>query len=62
MSCGSSWRPGRHVEIDETLVGGKLRHHGKGKHRLNKTTVFGIIERDGGRMVAGPCPTKAFTR
>ena len=48
--------PGKHVEIDETLVGGKLRHHGKGKHRLNKTTVFGIIERDGGRMVAGPVP------
>jgi transposase-like protein len=46
---------GKHVEVDETLVGGKLRHHGKGKHRVNKTTVFGIIERDG-RMVAGPVP------
>jgi transposase-like protein len=46
---------GRHVEVDETLVGGKLRHHGKGKHRMNKTTVFGIVERDG-RMVAGPVP------
>jgi len=21
---------GKHVEVDETLVGGKLRHHGKG--------------------------------
>jgi transposase len=47
--------PGKHVEVDETLVGGKLRHHGKGKHRVNKTTVFGIVERDG-RMVAGPVP------
>ncbi len=47
--------PGRHVEVDETLVGGKVRHHGPGKHRVNKTTVFGIIERDG-RMVAGPVP------
>ena len=46
---------GKHVEVDETLVGGKLRHHGKGKHRVNKTTVFGIIEREG-RMVAGPVP------
>ena len=46
---------GRHVEVDETLVGGALRHHGKGKHRKNKTTVFGIVERNG-RMVAGPVP------
>lgn len=46
---------GKHVEVDETLVGGALRHHGKGKHRKNKTTVFGIVER-GGRMVAGPVP------
>ena len=47
--------PGSHVEVDETLVGGKLRHHGKGKHRANKTTVFGIVQRDG-RIVAGPVP------
>jgi len=46
---------GKHVEVDETLVGGRLRHHGKGKHRLNKTTVFGIVERDG-RVIAGPVP------
>jgi hypothetical protein len=47
--------PGKHVEVDETLVGGKLRHRGKGKHRVNKTTVFGMIERDG-KMRAGPVP------
>jgi hypothetical protein len=47
--------PGKHVEADETLVGGKLRHHGKGKHRVNKTTVFGMVER-GGKLRAGPVP------
>jgi transposase len=46
---------GKHVEADETLVGGRLRHHGKGKHRVNKTTVFGMVERDG-RLIAGPVP------
>ena len=54
-SRGKLGGPGKHVEVDETLVGGKLRHHGKGKHRVNKTTVFGIVERDG-RMIAGPVP------
>ena len=54
--CGPIDGPGKHVEIDEALVGGNLRHHGKGKHRLNRTTVCGIIGRDGGRMVAGPVP------
>jgi hypothetical protein len=46
--------PAKRVEVDETLVGGKLRHRGKGRHRANKTTVSGIIERDG--PVAGPVP------
>jgi hypothetical protein len=50
---------GKHVEIDETLVGGVYRNHGKGKHRANKTTVFGMIERDG-RMVAGPVPDETI--
>jgi transposase len=50
---------GKHVELDETLVGGKFRHHGKGKHRKNKTTVFGIVERDG-RIVAGPVPDETI--
>jgi transposase len=49
---------GKHVEVDETLVGGRLRHHSSGQHRQNKTVVFGIIERDG-RMVAGPVPDES---
>ena len=37
---------GRHVEIDETLMGGEA--HGKGKgYQGNKTIVFGMVERDG---------------
>ena len=45
---------GKHVEADETLVGGKLRHHGKGKHRLNKTTVFGMVEQRWSRFLRQP--------
>ena len=39
-----------HIETDETYVGGKPRKHGKRgefKYRTIKTTVFGMIERDG---------------
>jgi hypothetical protein len=52
--------PAKRVEVDETLVGGKLRHRGKGKHRAYKTTVSGIIERDG--PVAGPVPDEPSSR
>ncbi|HKW36377.1 MAG TPA: IS1595 family transposase [Burkholderiales bacterium] len=41
----------RHVELDETYVGGKIRHfkgHGKGEYLKNKATVFGMVERNGG--------------
>ncbi len=48
---------GKHVEIDETLFGGKLRHRGKGKHRVNKATVFGTVERED-HMIAGPVPER----
>jgi hypothetical protein len=48
--------PGKHVEIDETFVGGKVRDRGPhANRRANKTTVFGMIERDG-KMRAGPVP------
>jgi transposase len=30
--------PGKRIEADETLVGGKVRHHGKGKHAARKIT------------------------
>ena len=41
--------PGGVVEADETLVGGKVKGKGRG-YRENKTTVFGMIERDGDVM------------
>jgi len=40
-----------HVEIDETLVGGKR----KMDEPNNKTIIFGMVER-GGKIVAGPIP------
>src|SRR6516164_2425239 len=41
-----------HVEIDETLVGGKAK--GGGAKRLtNKTAVLAMVER-GGKIIAGP--------
>jgi len=46
---------GGHVEIDETLVGGRNKL-GTGKGPLNKTMVFGMVERDGDvmtRIVSG---------
>lgn len=49
--------PGKHVEIDETLVGGVARRQGKGKGsiRSRKVLVFGMVERQG-RMRVGPIP------
>jgi hypothetical protein len=41
--------PGKHLELDKTLVRGKTPL----SHRVNKTTVFGIAERHG-RILAGP--------
>jgi len=49
--------PGKHVEADETWIGGKVRHRGKGqgKKRSPKTIVFGMAERDG-MVRVGPVP------
>lgn len=47
--------PGKHVEIDETYVGGKIRHRGTYDKFSNKTIVFGMLERDG-KLRAGPIP------
>lgn len=38
---------GKHVEIDETLVGGYQRRSKRGRGGDNKTVVFGMLERDG---------------
>jgi transposase-like protein len=48
--------PGKHLEADETLIGGKARGRGTGAGaRANKTVVAGIVERDG-YVRAGPVP------
>ena len=60
MNCASSWprritiwrRPLKgHVEIDETLVGGRR----KAQWPENKTIVMGMLQRDG-KIVAAPIP------
>ena len=38
---------GKHVEIDETFVGGKVTGEGSGPHVERKTIVFGMVEREG---------------
>ena len=43
-----------HVEIDETMVGGK-RKGKRGRGAAGKTVVFGMVERDG-QVRAGPVP------
>jgi transposase-like protein len=44
-----------HVEIDETLVGGRQRGKGHKSKMANKTVVFGMAERKG-KLRAGPIP------
>jgi transposase len=41
-----------HVEIDETILGGRRPRERKWE---NKTVIMGVLERDG-RIVAGPVP------
>jgi len=49
-----------HIEMDEMYVGGKFSRrrskNPKATQFTNKTVVFGMIERDGGKMRAGPVP------
>ena len=42
-----------HVEIDETLIGGRQSRNARREEGTNKTIVMGIAERDG-RIIAGP--------
>src|SRR3954470_10916220 len=44
-----------HVEIDETLIGGRNTGQGQANYMANKTTVMGMLQRDG-RVIAGPIP------
>jgi transposase len=49
---------GKHVEVDETLVGGAVKGQGQGKHADQKTIVFGIVER-GGKIRTGTIPDQS---
>lgn len=55
--CDLIGGPGETVEIDETMVGGKLRGKGKGKgaYMQNKTYVMGMVEK-GGNVVTAVIP------
>jgi transposase-like protein/predicted RNA-binding Zn-ribbon protein involved in translation (DUF1610 family) len=49
-----------HVEIDETVVGGRV-HGNRKKARERKTIVMGLLQRNG-KLVAGPVPdTTTYT-
>jgi transposase-like protein len=49
-----------HVEVDETIVGGRNTGRGRAKRMENKTMVFGMLERDG-NVRAGPVPNARQT-
>lgn len=46
---------GKHVEMDETRIGGEIRGRGYAAKNTNKTIVFGMVERDG-KVRTGPVP------
>jgi transposase len=46
---------GKHVEIDETVMGGYQSNRARRAKGSNKSLVFGMVERDG-KMRAGPIP------
>jgi transposase len=45
-----------HVEMDETQIGGYQSQQDRREKGSNKTVVFGMVERDDGRLRAGPIP------
>ena len=46
---------GKHVELDETRIGGVARGRGHENKDSNKTILFGMVERDG-KVRTGPVP------
>jgi hypothetical protein len=46
---------GKHVEIDETIMGGYQSNRARRAKGSNKSLVFGMVERDG-KLRAGPIP------
>ena len=55
--------PSGHVELDETYVGGyQKRSDYRKKGKSNKTVLFCAVEREGGKLRAGPVPdTTTYT-
>ena len=49
---------GKHVEIDETVMGGYQSNRERRAKGSNKSLVFGMVERDG-KMRAGPIPNRS---
>lgn len=46
---------GKHVEMDETLIGGRQTRRVRRAKGTNKTMLFGVVEREG-KLRAGPVP------
>jgi len=49
---------GKHVEVDETMMGGYQSNRVRRAKGSNKSLVFGMVERDG-KLRAGPIPNLA---
>ena len=49
-----------HVEVEETIVGGRNTGKGRTNKMANKTIVFGMLKR-GGSVRAGPVPNARQT-
>lgn len=62
MAQSDNWGPmggsGTHVEVDETMIGGRVK--GQRDKYANKTIVMGIVERDG-IVRTGPVPDTKMT-
>ena len=54
-------RSGKHVEIDETRIGGVAKGAVRPSENENKTILFGMVERDG-KVRVGPVQMTACTR
>lgn len=50
-----------HVEIDESYIGGRVWHKGRGQHKENKSIVFGMVERGGDVMTQVVSDARART-
>ncbi len=53
--CGPLGGDGKHVELDKTLLGGRIKGQGRGRHSDKKIIVFGMVEREG-KILTGIIP------